>query len=289
MHEEISKVQFNNQKQPIGIEIIRISDLFQKNTPLETPHRAQFFQILWIEKGETIHQVDFIDHKLNENDLLFIPFNAINKFGANGGHSYDGKIILFTDDFFCATQTHSNYLNRSLLWNSLYERLPLFIGTEVSLKNVIKSISTELALPFDEIDESILRNDLHNFMLHAERVFQKTGIKIIENSPQKEVLLSFHQLLQENFWKEKSVQFYASQLNQTEKQLHKITTNLIDKTPKQLIDECIVLHAKRMLVHDQKNVKEISYELGFEDPSYFTKYFKKHTQQSPIHFKTQLK
>lgn len=52
-----------------------------------------------------------------------------------------------------------------------------------------------------------------------------------------------------------------------------------------MIQERIVLEAKRLLLHSEQNINQIGYTLGFEDPSYFVKYFKKHTKISPSAFK----
>ena len=84
---------------------------------------------------------------------------------------------------------------------------------------------------------------------------------------------------------EKSVQAYTSLLNISEKQLNKSTTMLIGKTPKQIINDRVILEAKRLLVHGNKSVKEISYKLGYDEPTNFIKYFKKITGNTPTEFR----
>lgn len=64
-----------------------------------------------------------------------------------------------------------------------------------------------------------------------------------------------------------------------------ITNHFLSKTPSQMIQEKIILEAKRLLLHSTLNVAQVGYRLGFEDPSYFVKYFKRHSQQSPLEFR----
>jgi AraC family transcriptional regulator, transcriptional activator of pobA len=61
----------------------------------------------------------------------------------------------------------------------------------------------------------------------------------------------------------------------------------LGKTPKEIIDDRILLEAKRILAHTTESIKEISYYLGFEEPTNFIKYFKKHASVTPTEFREQ--
>jgi AraC-like DNA-binding protein len=67
--------------------------------------------------------------------------------------------------------------------------------------------------------------------------------------------------------------------------LSDLTQQLINKTPLQIIQERIILESQRLLLHSELNVTQIGYRLGFEDPSYFVKFFKKHANMSPSGFR----
>ena len=68
-----------------------------------------------------------------------------------------------------------------------------------------------------------------------------------------------------------------------------LSTTFLDKTPKQIIDERIVLESKRLLVHSSMAIKEVAYELGYDEPTNFVKYFRKHTALTPSEFREQFK
>lgn len=99
------------------------------------------------------------------------------------------------------------------------------------------------------------------------------------------IIRKFNLLVEGNFHKEHSVNFYAGQLNKSPKTLSNLFALFNQKTPIQIIQERIIIQAKRLLCYTNKSAKEITYELGFEDPAYFCNFFKKHTSYSPIGFR----
>ena len=92
-------------------------------------------------------------------------------------------------------------------------------------------------------------------------------------------------MLERNYKTDKSVNKYASDLSISEKRLNKATSNILDKSPKELIDERVLLEAKRLLAYSNTTIKEIAFGLGFEEPTNFIKYFKKHIEQTPSEFR----
>jgi len=67
--------------------------------------------------------------------------------------------------------------------------------------------------------------------------------------------------------------------------LNQATSKVLDKSPKELIDDRILLEAKRLLVYGNKSIKEIAFQLGFEEPTNFIKYFRKHIDKTPMEFR----
>lgn len=94
-------------------------------------------------------------------------------------------------------------------------------------------------------------------------------------------------LINENYTSQKETDFYAESLNITTHHLNHVVRRLRGSTVKKLVSQRIVLEAKRELSYGQKSIKEISYQLGFTDSSYFSRLFKKQTSFSPEIFKTE--
>ena len=285
MNNEIKKYQFKSGFN-FEFEILDLSKrLKTSGAMMNVPHRAQFYHILWIEKGTGTHFVDFKPIPLKDNMLIFVAHNSVNQYDPKG--SYQGKAIIFTKSFFCKNQSDVHFLNSSILFSDLYPTAYFNIipcGNQLNI--LVNSIQTEFTRETDHAQYPILHNMLHIFLLQAEREMKTQGFKTLKPGLNLEMLLQFKEILEQEFQRKKSVKEYALLLNVSEKQLHKASTTLLDKTPKKLIDERIILEAKRLLVHSSAPVKEISYQLGFEEPTNFVKYFKKHENIPPLEFRS---
>ncbi|MDJ1466557.1 AraC family transcriptional regulator [Xanthocytophaga flava] len=270
---------------PLEIEIISIGDTFLKGLAETTkPHRTDFYQVFWFQKGNPIHIVDFRSVELKPNSLLFIKKQRVHQFDPAGG--YEGLGLLFTDQFFNRTDLDTKFLTNTILFNDLLD-IPVIDLNESSpeLPRIFSQIDTELNLPADALHYDILQNFLHNFLLVAERERQKRDFTQIPKGADLDYTFQFTQLIEKHFITHLAVNEYATNLSISERRLHQATTRILGKSPKELIDERILLEAKRLLVHTHLSIKEIGFQLGFEEPTYFNRYFRKHTGKTPIEFK----
>jgi AraC-like DNA-binding protein len=126
---------------------------------------------------------------------------------------------------------------------------------------------------------------LHNFLLCADREKRKQGFREIQQSADLEYVLLFKDLLERNYKKLKSVNMYATDLGVSSRRLSQATFKILGKSPKELIDERILLESKRFLIHSTSTIKEIAYDLGFDELTNFIKYFRKHNRFTPVEFR----
>ncbi len=146
-------------------------------------------------------------------------------------------------------------------------------------------MQAEARNPADPVHSALLRKLLYSFMLLAEREQLKKGKNTRFQGMNFDYLLNFNNLLEIHFKKEKGISFYADKLFVSAKVLTNTTQLMLGKTPKQLIDERVLLEAKRLLVHSNNSVKTIGFNLGFDEPTNFNKFFKKHSGQTPAAFR----
>lgn len=266
-------------------EILDLEEILSRKKEMMTvAHRAQFYHILWIEKGSGTHYVDFSPVEVQDNTVIFVSQNSVNKYDLNC--NYHGKCIIFTNTFFCKNHHDLQYLNTSMLFSDLYQTARFKISMQAAgLKALVNAIETEFVKEPDNAQSMILHNLLHVFLLISEREMRKQGFKELAPSANLDYVVLFKDLLEQNFRQEKSVHYYASELSLSDKQLNKACSALLDKTPKQIIDERVVLEAKRLLVHSNQAIKEIAYELGYDEPTNFIKYFRKHANATPSEFR----
>lgn len=100
-----------------------------------------------------------------------------------------------------------------------------------------------------------------------------------------DTLRKYNLLVENHYRKEHTVQFYAEKLNKSPKTLANFFALYNHKSPLVVIQERVILEAKRLLMYTDKSSKEIAYELGFDDAAYFSNFFKKQTSYAPSDFR----
>ena len=286
MKSDIKKYSFK-QGLPQEFELVGIGQLYNNHSDsLTTPHRAGFYHILWFQKGSPTHLVDFNPVEIKPNTILFLNKDTVQRFDKKGG--FDGKAILFTDGFFCNTEEDIKYLRSSILFNDLFSVSQIQMSKTASLfAHLFQLMEIELENEKDISQPHILKNLLHNFLLLSERERRKQNFTEIKKSADLDYVMLFKDLLESNYHKLKQVSNYAKIISVTEKRLNQATSKILGKSPKQMIDERVMLEAKRLLAHTNESVKEIGFELGFDEPTNFIKYFRKHSNSTPVEFREQ--
>lgn len=284
MTTDIKKYSFKTGL-PQEFEIVGIADLYKEfQDTLTTPHRTGFYHIIWFQKGSPTHLVDFNPIKIKPNTILFLNKDTVQRFDKKG--NFDGKAILFTDSFFWKTEADTKFLSSSILFNDLFSVSQLQLQKSSPIfADLFQQMETELSNTKDNYQSDILQNQLHNLLLHSDRERRKQNFTEVKKGADLDYVMLFKDLLESQFTKQKLVSNYAGQLRVTEKRLNQATSKILDKSPKQMIDERIMLEAKRLLAHTSESVKEIGFTLGFDEPTNFIKYFRKHHNSTPVEFR----
>jgi AraC family transcriptional regulator, transcriptional activator of pobA len=144
-------------------------------------------------------------------------------------------------------------------------------------------IKTEMQNP-DLAQYELLVSYLKIFLITAARLKtqqQPEAATAIKDNKEPFILQKLKDAIEENFKTKHSPADYAAMLYITPKALAKITKSHFNKTLSHLINERIIIEAKRELYLTSKTVKEIAYELGYEDEYYFSRFFKVNADVSP--------
>jgi AraC family transcriptional regulator, transcriptional activator of pobA len=270
---------------PQEFEILNLTELYSKSRNILTKlHRSGFYHIIWFDDCNVTHLVDFVPVKVKPHSLLFLNKDVVHRFDER--EQIKGKVLLFTDSFFCRTENDTKYLRQNILFNDLLHVTQLEIQTQSSVFNSLLQLMTEeIQTTSDEFQAGILQNFLHNFLLHSEREKRKQNFTILKQGSDLDYVLLFKEFSEIDFKTQRQVGYYAKKIIVTEKRLNQATSKIWGKSPKQIIDDRLLLEAKRILAHTTDSVKEVAFQLGFDEPTNFIKYFKKHTTQTPIEFR----
>lgn len=249
----------------------------------KVPHSHSYYQIIWFFEAGGSHTVDFKCYDIKKNTVLFVNKDQVHAFDDN--LNVKGWLIHFNDSFFM----HSDV--------DIFLKYNLFNSTQNPCysidNNFVKTGRAYIYLIQEELSkrdyfgsEDVIRFLLKSFLINLERIHRHHAEKTIEFTIQYELeFYKFKDLLEENFAKNTSVQEYAEALHISSKTLSTITKSMVNKVPSQLIAERIVLEAKRLLRFTTLQTSEIAFQLGFDDASYFVKYFKRHVGNTPSNYR----
>lgn len=267
---------------PFEFELKDLSDITQRKQKISgTPHRTDFYQIVMLESGQSIQTVDFAPIKLDGGEILFIAKNQVVSFDTSGLH--DGKIILFTDVFFNRCACEVRLLRQQNLFNPFTVNTPISVNEK--LRTLFTLIEEEFHSEYDASQADIIHNLLSAFLIESARQSVQTT-HLLKNQ-EYSIALQFAELVEQHYRSLRKVNDYLDFMPVAAKQLSKILQTIVGKTPKQFIDDRIVLEAKRLLVYGDESIKEITFLLGFEEPTNFSKFFREQTGLSPAEFKKQ--
>ncbi|MEO0008802.1 MAG: HTH-type transcriptional regulator ChbR [Bacteroidota bacterium] len=270
---------------PLGIEVVELKQLRESlSHMLRVPHRVNFYDIIWIQGGTPVFVVDFNRIEIKNSTIIFINKSHVQYY--EKFNDCEGYIMPFTETFLCRSAIETNFLNNSLLFNNPVKAPFIELEAEDQfISDLFHAIIQELNGEPDDTKYYLLQSLLFAFLLKCERKYLKTGLEEIHDRAEWNTAIQFRNLIDQHFSQDRSVAFYASQLNISEKSLLRSTNSVFGKSPKEVIHERLLIEAKRLLLHSNSNTKEIAFTLGFDEPTNFVKYFKKYTQKTPLEFR----
>lgn len=276
-----------DQPEKLQFEIYSLNDYLTKNKGhIEKPHIHSFYQIIWFTKGNGKHFVDFNEFVASTNKIFFISKNQIHYF--DNYSSYEGVIIHFNESFLMDNENDIDIFLKYNIFND-FESDPVFTIPTVAIENftlLVSNLKNEISTPDKFAHKDFLKHLLKLFLISIQRLGKRNNYKNPSFNNQKNItLLKFRQALELNFKNIHTVKEYAYLLNISTKTLTNHITEIALKTPLEIINDRIILEAKRLLSHSSLNINEIGFQLGYEDPSYFVKFFKRQTKKSPSDFR----
>jgi len=286
--EKLPEIKFKDKLiSPIEIEIIPF-DLLKLEETLDhnpyKPHQIKFNAIFLITDGkEGIHNIDFENYAYTSGNIMLVSNEQIHCF-VDLPQKTDGFIILFTEEFFLEIGATYSFLINHLYNNQLYYPI---LNLEDEKFEELRALVIKMSKEVQEKQNSVrieIAKSYFKVLLLELFYWREQNSDVINSSPYLESFIKFQQLLRENIHKERKVKYYAEKLNVTTKQLNVITQSTINLSAKDFIISSVILEAKKYLKCSEFSSKEVAYRLGFDEPTNFTKFFKKHTQLLPSEF-----
>lgn len=136
-----------------------------------------------------------------------------------------------------------------------------------------------------DIQEEMLRMLLKRLIILITRLGKQQFLSPEIDNKEEDIIRNFNLLLETHFKEYHQVQDYANLLHKSPKTLSNLFSKYNDKSPIQVIKERVLMEAKRLLMYTEMSSKEIAFELGFDDPATFSRFFKNAAKVSPSAFK----
>ncbi|WP_319502602.1 helix-turn-helix domain-containing protein [uncultured Draconibacterium sp.] len=256
---------------------------FEKNNPFADVQRLNYYSMIWLESGGGSVTADFSEYDFGNNVLL--SFSPYQPFLLNIDGESRGWVINFHPDFFCIHKHHKEVACHGVLFNNIYN--PPFVHIDekaaANFEMVIEQFKTEMQNPALAQYE-LLISYLKIFLITASRLKteqQTDAKKVADKEEEPFILQNLKNAIELHYKTKHSASDYADLLAITPKALTRLTKTHFNKTLSNLIAERIIIEAKRELYLTNKTVKEIAYDLGYNDEYYFSRFFKKNADVSP--------
>ncbi len=239
--------------------------------------------VLYITGGNGILEIDFEEYIALENRIFFIErYKVWNWSKLN---ELQGILVQFTDSFYNQIYTGNPKLKSD---QTLIGEIPPFIliglDDKSGWEHVFDLLFLENSLAKINSKEIICLT-LKVLILMYRRKSLSTDT-FFESSQKKQLLNEFRKIVNNRFVSLRTTKDYAGELNITPNYLNALCQEYYYKSVSEIIQERMILEAKRLIKHSSLNIAEISYKLGFKDNSYFGRYFKKAVGVTPKEFRS---
>jgi AraC family transcriptional activator of pobA len=244
-------------------------------------HRHDFFFVLALEKGAGTHEIDFTPYTVHDHSIFMLRPGQVHRLELKAEST--GYLMEFAPTFY---QPGENLPKQRLIRAGNKN----FCAVEVGRFEKLHALLAYMFNEFTEKQEGyveVIKANLDIFFIELIRQSRSPNGTpgSAASSYAQERLEEFLELLRVEIADRKQVSQYAEQLNLSTYQLNAITKSTMGRPASDLINEQVILEAKRQLLATHNQVKEIADHLGYDDISYFIRFFKKHTGSSPEAFR----
>lgn len=233
---------------------------------MKWPYRQSFYSIIWFTQGEGLKVIDFNEYQIQQGRIFLLAPDQINNWSYT--RNCKGYTLMFAKSL--ASQLGIEFRNT-------------YIDIEKHDVSIL-SIVFEYLIKDCKLNENELQNKIITSIRYLYSLITDQVSDELINLNRTAVFRQFKKLVLINDCKIQSTNKYADTLHISIDKLNEICQNSAGISAKQLLLDLKITEAKRLLLYSNLNISEISFQLGFEDASYFARIFKKKTLLSPSAF-----
>jgi AraC-like DNA-binding protein len=286
--QSILGVGYKNPRFPtLGIESLRLSELLGRvpAAHFSLPQRPGFHLMLLFTSGSGDYFLDFRKISCRSGTLIHARPGQVQQFVL--GQTLEADVLLFTPEFLlpAIAVAEAGYLATlidDVVPDGVAQLEPdgfqniraVLAATEQAYKTTTGS----------DMSAAILQHLLYATLFTAARDSVHSDAAPITHG-YRTVVKKFLRALEERYRKTRKVDSYAQAIGYPTKSLRRACLMVAGSTPKSIIEQRLILEAKRLLVHTDNSVQAIAGVLGFSEPTNFVKFFKRHGGMGPLEFR----
>lgn len=242
--------------------------------------------LLWNNGQDMNIIIDKVEYNLGRNEVVFLTeFHKVDSLNLESV-----RFIRWNQSFFCPINHDNEVGSKGLLFFGA-NGVPIvkIIENEIKfLENYWENFSNEMSSS-DSLQKDMLQSILKQILIFCARSLKKSDNYARLETSQVDIIREFNFLVEGHFSKHHDVAFYASKLNKSPKTLSNLFAMVSNRPPISIIHDRIMLHARRQINYTNLSIKEIAYDLGYEDIQTFSRFFKNREGISPIQYREKLK
>ncbi|MFT4204137.1 MAG: AraC family transcriptional regulator [Chitinophagaceae bacterium] len=262
-----------------NIQLIRLDKYIHELS--DKPHRHDHYTLMWITHGHGSQRINGNEYEMLTDRVFFLrPGQIHSMLDFDRG----GWLLLFSEVVY---KLFSKYhpLEAYFGMMDLTGEKPYIDLTENAKAVFASTIQLiQLELSQGPPNENIASHLASLLLLTANQLYHARK-KQPENNKVKDLIRRLKLLVEDHFRTEQHVTFYAEKLNLQPRRLNDIARNNTGQSVHQMLEERLLTESKILLSSSAMTVKEISYNLGFNDPSYFNRFFKRNVGNTPVQFR----
>jgi len=247
------------------------------------PHRhGQLYQCLLVENGRTLAVLDDRQFEATKSCVLWIPPGVVHSF--QFAPQTQGCVISFAERILLDAE---NALLRDFIGELLTAPLSMILARQ---SNHFKHVSIICDLLQEELQASepgkLLSCEalLNQLLIQLRRIQLEAGI-VNQSGDHNSLFQAFKRELDRHFKEHWDIGDYADALSITPSRLTRLIRKTTGVGAKEIIQRRLLMESKRKLLYTRQTADEIAFDLGFKDPAYFSRFFKKFTELSPGKFR----
>lgn len=244
----------------------------------------KYLTIAWNTGPEQQVVIDEVSYRFPANAVLPLVINQSFRFESPA----DIVAWQFNRDFYCIIDHDKEVSCVGFIFSSGAMFIELDEKDQHKLQVLLEVFKDELE-DEDEIQATMLRTLLVRLIIKITRLGKKQHVDQAKlNNGKLDIIRHFNLLVEDHYKREHQVQFYASRLNKSPKTLSNLFALYNQRSPLQVIQDRLILEAKRLFHYTDRSAKEIALELGFDDAAHFSRFFKNQVNISPSDFRKTL-